>query len=158
MEIKTILVPVDFSEFTRNVMEYATFIAQSFHSRMIVVHVLQTFDIGEAVNWMETIIPAQPGLDLLGQIRESAEKQLASLKAQYADLPVSIITRIEEGVPFVEIVRLAAREEVDLIVMGSHGRTGIRHLLIGSVAEKVVRKAPCPVLCVKSKEFQFQMV
>ncbi len=158
MQIRTILVPVDFSEFTRMVMDYAAFIAKNFNSRMIVLHVLQSFEISEAVNWMEAVMPVRPGVDLLGQVRESAEKQLASLKAQYADLPVSIAARIEEGVPFVEIVRVAARDDVDLIVMGSHGRTGIRHLLIGSVAEKVVRKAPCPVLCVKNKEFQFQMV
>ena len=56
------------------------------------------------------------------------------------------------GVPFVEIIKAARDKDIDLIVIGTHGRTGLAHMLIGSVAEKVVRKAPCPVLSVKSKK------
>ncbi len=158
MEIKTILVPVDFSEFTEKVLEHAVFFASCLNSRLVVLHVLQTFQINEAVTWMETFLPPQPEKDLFDQLRQAAKLKLESIKSRYAGLGISIETRTEEGVPFVEIVRLAADENVDMIIMGSHGRTGIQHLLIGSVAEKVIRKAPCPVLCVKSRDFQFQMV
>ena len=65
--------------------------------------------------------------------------------------------QVEVGVPFVEIVRAARESGTDLIVMGSHGRTGLEHLLIGSVAERVVRKAPCSVLVVRDKARQFVM-
>jgi nucleotide-binding universal stress UspA family protein len=158
MEIKTILVPVDFSEFMEKVMEYAGFFAQRFNSSLLVFHVLQTYQISEAVTWMETFLPPQPEKQLIDQLRDSAEQKLEELKNRYSKLQISITTRIEEGVPFVEIVRTASEENVDMILMGSHGRTGIKHLLIGSVAEKVIRKAPCPVFCVKSEEFRFQMV
>ena len=61
------------------------------------------------------------------------------------------------GSPFLQVVRMARKEGVDLIVMGTHGRTGLAHVLMGSVAEKVVRKAPCPVLTVKHPEHEFVM-
>ena len=64
---------------------------------------------------------------------------------------------IEEGYPFPRIIEIARKHEVDLIVMGTHGRTGLAHALLGSVAEKVVRKAPCPVLTVKHPEHEFVM-
>ena len=63
-----------------------------------------------------------------------------------------------EGRPFVEIIRYARENEIDLIVISTHGRTGLKHALFGSVAEKVVRKAPCPVLVVKRQERDFVML
>jgi nucleotide-binding universal stress UspA family protein len=68
-------------------------------------------------------------------------------------LRVEEITRI--GVPFLEIIKVAKEKEVDLIVMGTHGRTGLAHVLIGSVAEKVVHHAHCPVLTVKHPQYKF---
>ena len=67
------------------------------------------------------------------------------------------LTKVLNGVPFVEIIRYARESEMDLIVMGTHGRTGLGHLLIGSVTERVVRKSPCPVLTVKHPEHEFVM-
>ena len=82
--------------------------------------------------------------------REKLEKKLL------AEVPEEIQNRVETtilfGVPFVEIIKAARDKDIDLIVIGTHGRTGLAHMLIGSVAEKVVRKAPCPVLSVKSKK------
>ena len=66
-------------------------------------------------------------------------------------------TDIREGKAFVEIIKKAKEDDADLIVMGSHGRSGLSHILIGSVAEKVTRKAPCPVFIVKAKDTQFVM-
>ena len=64
---------------------------------------------------------------------------------------------MREGKAFVEIIKTARKDDIDLIIMGSHGRTGLSHVLIGSVAERVVRKAPCPVLIVKDKHTKFEM-
>lgn len=64
---------------------------------------------------------------------------------------------VQEGKAFEEIIKTAKKEDIDLIVMGSHGRSGRQHILIGSVAEKVIRKAPCPVLIVKAKDTKFEM-
>lgn len=68
---------------------------------------------------------------------------------------LKVATVIRQGKAFVEIIREAKEKDMDMIVMGSHGRTGISHMLIGSVAEKVVRKANCPVLIVRDKNTQF---
>jgi nucleotide-binding universal stress UspA family protein len=85
---------------------------------------------------------------------QSTRKQLE--KKLLDHVPEEIQNRVETiilfGVPFLEIIITAKDKNVDLIVIGTHGRTGIAHMLIGSVAEKVVRKAPCPVLSVKSKK------
>ncbi len=79
---------------------------------------------------------------------QSLSEQLCSIQAP--DSKVSIEHRLEEGIPAAEILRVAQETKCDLIVMGTHGRTGMAHLLMGSVAEQVVRKALCPVMIVKT--------
>jgi nucleotide-binding universal stress UspA family protein len=89
------------------------------------------------------MIPPPPG-----GVREAISEQLAGVRAADPTLPVE--HRLEVGDPVAEILRVAQESKCDLIVMGTHGRTGLAHLLMGSVAEKVVRKAACPVLVVKT--------
>jgi len=67
----------------------------------------------------------------------------------------TIHREVREGTPFYEIVRFAQEQDIDLIVMGTHGHTGLAHMLLGSVTEKVVRRAPCPVLTVRHPEHEF---
>ena len=155
--IKKILVPTDFSEPTREVMEYALMLARSFSAKLLLLNVHQVIPITEAVTWLEMGVPPVPETGLWEQLKEAAEKQMARLKELYQDAGVDLEARVIEGVPFVEIIRFADREKADLIVMGSHGRTGVRHLLMGSVAEKVSHKATCPVLVIKPKDFKFEM-
>ena len=88
--------------------------------------------------------------------REYGDDGLEELAARLGEgHGCEITTRLREGQPFVEIVTVARDEDADLIVMGTHGRTGLAHMLIGSTAEKVVRMAPCPVLTVKHPEHEF---
>ena len=155
--IKKILVPTDFSEPTREVMEYALLLARSFQAKLLLLHVHQVVPITEAVTWLEMGVPPVPEPGLWEQLKEAAQKQMARLCEIYRDAGVELEGRVIEGVPFVEIIRETEREKADLIVMGSHGRTGVRHLLMGSVAEKVSRKAACPVLVIKPKDFKFEM-
>ena len=91
--------------------------------------------------------------DLLQTWEANAERQLAEL--DQADLKSERATSV--GHPFVEIIRYAKANEIDLIVIGTHGRGPVKHLLLGSVAEKVVRKAPCPVLTVRQPGHTFVM-
>jgi nucleotide-binding universal stress UspA family protein len=156
-QIKTILVPTDFSEPTREVMEYAILLARTFGAKLILLHVHQTLPLTEAVNWLDMGVPPVAETELWKQLKAAAEKQMARLKEHYQDAGVDLEARVIEGVPFVEIIRFADHEKLDLIVMGSHGLTGVRHLLMGSVAEKVSRKASCPVLVIKPKDFNFEM-
>jgi nucleotide-binding universal stress UspA family protein len=87
--------------------------------------------------------------ELLNQLIATAGRQLDELKAVVADKGVGVETTVITGRPPQSIVDYAATEGFDLIVMGTHGRTGLSHAFLGSVAERVVRKAPCPVLTVR---------
>ena len=155
--IQTILVPTDFSEPTREVMEFAVYLAKTFRAKLMLLHVFQTLPLAEAVNWLDTVAPPVAESGLWEQLKTAAQQQMARLKEKYQNAGVELETRLVDGVPFVEIIRLAKEEKIGLILMGSHGHTGVRHLLIGSVAEKVVRKATCPVLVVKPQNFHFEM-
>jgi nucleotide-binding universal stress UspA family protein len=95
-----------------------------------------------------------PSEQFIEQIRQEGRKGLDEFAAK--NLPgVPVKTAFLEGHPFVEIIRYARETKIDLIVIATHGRTGIKHALFGSVAEKVIRKAPCPVLVVKREERDF---
>ena len=119
------------------------------HSTLHVLHVIPNPD--SADNWSIGATGVQPA-ELLLTWQEDARKRLASIvpKGSVGEL----VTQV--GHPFVEIVRYAREHEIDLIVMGTHGRGPIGHMLMGSVAEKVVRKAPCPVLTVRHPEHRFE--
>jgi nucleotide-binding universal stress UspA family protein len=90
------------------------------------------------------------------------DETLAQLKTKLLDcIPeemrddMNVEALVVQGIPFVEIISTAKRNDVDMIVLGSHGRTGISHMMMGSVSEKVVRKAPCPVLTVRKSDHKF---
>jgi nucleotide-binding universal stress UspA family protein len=147
--IRKILVPVDFSESSRAALAYAAELAQRFGATIDLVHVWQ------APTFIPTAtLPEVPNVDanIVNLVRKNAEDAtahaLADAKAQ--GLPVEN-ARCEPGVPARGIVDIAKADGYDLIVIGTHGRTGLSHAMMGSVAEKVVRLAPCPVLTVRSE-------
>ena len=135
---KNILVPTDFSDTAQHALEYARALASSFKATLHVVHVVpdQTWSI-EGTGWS---LP-----DLLGAWEQEAQTRLEALKAP--DLPMQ--TQAMRGQPFAEINQYAKAHEIDLIVMGTHGHGAVQRMLLGSVAEKVVRTASCPVLTVR---------
>jgi nucleotide-binding universal stress UspA family protein len=134
-----ILVPLDFSEPSNQALDYALELASKLGARLTLVHVFQTPSVGT---------PAlEPSLATYFQQLELEATQTMDDHAQRgraAGLAADGI--IMHGVPFQQIINLARARHVDLIVMGTHGRTGLQHFVLGSVAEKVVRLAPCPVL------------
>ena len=144
MDMKKILVPSDFSEHSDKAFQWAQELATKWEAQILVVHV---YSIAPPP-------PIMPGtaVDLTqyeASIRTDAEAKLRDFIAQPSIDSSRVEARIVMGYPFHEICQLAEQENIDLIVMGSHGRTGIRHVLLGSVAERVVRHAPCPVLVVR---------
>ncbi len=146
IEWKRICCPVDFSKPSRAALETAVELARRFEAELTIFHAFAvsglTFPTGDVMLTQNMIDRADLEVDeLLGSWKKEAE-QLGAPK-------VSATKAI--GVPFVEIVRFAREGSFDLIIMGTHGRTGLKHALLGSVAEKVVRKAPCPVLTVRPK-------
>ncbi|MFQ5638711.1 MAG: universal stress protein [bacterium] len=152
--IKKILVPVDFSENSRMALDWAMSFADKLDAKVVLFHAFEIPDVMKE--------PAQRhGLlknDMIGRAKEEVVKELQAFADKYDEDRITVAPEIGEGKPFVEIIKAAKNFDADLIVMGTHGRTGLSHMLIGSVAEKVVRKAPCPVLTVKHPDFKFEML
>ncbi|EKB17863.1 MULTISPECIES: universal stress protein [Aeromonas] len=139
--IKTLLCPVDFSQMSRTVLDYAVFMAQSHQAQLKLIHVvdqLHGFDSYKILH--------MTAVEITHEMERQARTQLKEL---IATLPIPATFDIRFGRAADEIIIQAKEDEVELIVMGSHGRSGISHLLVGSVAESVVRHAPCPVLVVR---------
>ncbi|MGH7127051.1 MAG: universal stress protein [Planctomycetaceae bacterium] len=153
IQLSRILVPTDFSEHSKPALDYACAFAEQFGSELHLVHVLQ--DLVGLVPEPGMGVPP-PG-DYVQELTASAEQALAELpSAEWTD-KFHVVRATRHGPPFVEIIRYARDQDVDLIVLGTHGRSGLVHVLLGSVAEKVVRKAPCPVLTVRPSGHQFVM-
>jgi len=150
MEIRRILVPVDFSAQADAAFEYALDLAAKLDAKVILLHVFQV----PAFAFPDASIPL-PAQTLI-EVQNASRTHLDKLEARARKAKVGATSILLEGAPFVEIVRAARTEKADLIVMGTHGRTGLRHALMGSTAEKVVRKAPCAVLVVRSPDARFE--
>jgi nucleotide-binding universal stress UspA family protein len=151
IRLAKILLPTDLSAYASYAQPYAVELASAYEADLHLVYVVDS-------HWMGPIASVEfPGRieDGLRHSREAGEKALRALQAQISGLEVRAQVLI--GAPHVEIVRYARREEIDLIVIATHGRMGLAHALIGSVAEKVVQMAPCPVLTVKHPEHEFVM-
>ena len=139
---RRILVPTDFSPYSEAALDYAVELAKSVGASILLLHVFRP----PALDLPEDMIVGIA--DATGRILESAERTLASSVEVYRSSNVPIETLIEHGVPWRTIVDAAAKLDAPMIVMGTHGRSGVMHALMGSVAEKVVRTATCPVLAI----------
>jgi nucleotide-binding universal stress UspA family protein len=140
MASQRFLVPIDFSDYANQALDYAINLAGKLEARLTLLHVIQSVPLGGVD--MGVTLPYTYLQDLEAEIMQSMQSHLARVTA--AGLEGEIV--VVHGVPFHEIVETAKMHKVDLIVMGTHGHTGLQHILLGSVAEKVVRLAPCPVL------------
>jgi len=151
IRLTKLLVPTDFSEDSEQAARYAVELAKRFQAEIHCIHVV---DIPADLLSTSDYYMTGPSEAFLDQIREESKKNLEAFAKKNLE-GVGVRTAFLEGSPFVEIIRYAHNQEIDLVVIATHGRTGLRHVLFGSVAEKVVRKAPCPVLVVKRKERDF---
>ena len=140
LAVNTILHPTDFSERSQYAFWLACSLARDYGARLIVLHVVAAPAVvyGEGV-----VVPPNPE-----ELRAAAQEELDRLQAPRADVRAE--RRLAEGDAVEETLRVAQEANADLIVMGTHGRTGLGRLLMGSVAEQVVRRASCPVLTVKA--------
>jgi nucleotide-binding universal stress UspA family protein len=154
LEVRRILVPVDFSEAAGRVLDYALDIARDRGAEVTLLHVVGV-----------PAAPFDPAYGVLADPRLPADlaagaaKGLADLverAAPSAGRGVVVKTKVLSGAPAREIAREAREGNFDLVVVGTHGRTGLRHVFLGSVAENVVRLAPCPVLTVRLKGFEIE--
>lgn len=145
MNAKHILCPIDFSTHGEGAITYATSLAKEYDAEL---HLLHIYERHTAIDAGFATAPV-PESDL-----EAERKKLEAIAPTAKD--VRFRRKFIEGLPSDDIVKYAVEENIDLIVMGTHGRTGLGRLLMGSVAEAVVRRAPCPVLTIKqpAKELQ----
>jgi nucleotide-binding universal stress UspA family protein len=151
IDLNKILVPTDFSKYSEVALAYAAAFAEKFGAEIHLLHVVQ--DVGVFVPDLVTAAPPMvPSVDQLTAAARSALERI--VKENKLDrFPVHL--HVSQGTAFYEIIRMAREADADLIILGTHGRTGLKHVLMGSVAEKVVRKAPCPVLTVRHPEHEF---
>ena len=138
MQVKKILVPTDFSEQSEAALKHATALARDSGAMLLIVHVHEPLEV-----YADTGFSGYPVTD------SDADAKRALNEVKPPDENVGYAHRLLNGSPANEIARLAEEEGVDMIVMGTHGRSGLTRLLMGSVAEATVRKALCPVLTVK---------
>jgi nucleotide-binding universal stress UspA family protein len=130
-------------------LPYAVELSRSYAAKIYLVHVVDA-------HWAGPVASAEfPGMveNQIEANKESAREAMEQMRAELGDVEVEI--QVLVGAPHVEIVRFARSEEIDLVAVATHGRTGLAHALIGSVAEKVVQMAPCPVLTIKHPEHEF---
>ncbi|HEX8476409.1 MAG TPA: universal stress protein [Pyrinomonadaceae bacterium] len=146
MNIRSILVPTDFSECAARAVPAAAALARQFKARVICVHVVEP--VVPAVGWTPVAEPL-PTADISEHLEDSAASELPKVSEQEEFAGLDVEDLIVHGAAASEIVRLAKEREVDLIVISSHGRTGLGRMLFGSTAESVTRHAHCPVLVVK---------
>ncbi|HYE64178.1 MAG TPA: universal stress protein [Pyrinomonadaceae bacterium] len=146
MEIRSILLPTDFSECANYALPYATSLARSAGASIICVHVIEP--VVPTVGYTGIAEPL-PIADLSEQLADSATRELPKVARHEECAGLNVEEVIAHGDAASEIVRVAKERGVDLIVISSHGRTGLGRILFGSTAEAVVRHAPCPVLVVK---------
>lgn len=140
----TILVAIDFSDSSDNAFQLALSMAQKFSAHLIILHV-----VNEPIDLRGFYVPHISFEKLEEEIEEGAEKMMQSFCRQHIDDFSDYETLIVPGMPYQQIIAQAEEKGAKLIILGTHGRTGLDHVLFGSTAEKVVRKSKLPVLTVR---------
>ena len=138
--VRHILVPIDFSEYANYAVDYAIELAKTLQARLTFLHVIHLTPLAMGSLDEAAFIP------YLADIETEIQQQMQTLQNRIHQEGLQGETIAVRGVPFQTIIETAESQEADLIVMGTHGRTGLTHVLMGSVAERVVRLAPCAVL------------
>lgn len=146
MPISQILVPVDFSDVSMQALEYAVDLAKGVGAEVAAVFVVEPLYYAAPPTAYGA---ASQVAMMLDDQRKLGREQLAKLAATMAKRGVKLRTVLQEGTPYERIADTAKRLKADLLVMATHGRSGLTHLLMGSVTEKVVRMSPCPVLTLR---------
>ena len=141
---KTILYPTDFSDVASSALQFVKQLKEAGAKDVIVLHVIDIRGIDALSRYASRDL-----IEIENLMEEEIEKKLDQLEQELTECGLTVKVRIERGVPFREILRVEEEEDVSLIVLGSHGVSNIEEMFLGSVSEKVIRKAKSPVLVVK---------
>ncbi|MDH4128331.1 MAG: universal stress protein [Spirochaetota bacterium] len=151
IELKNILCPIDFSDYSYNALRYAVILAEQFNSKIHVIHILPILPFSHVpYHYHDDILVIEEKAKL------SAEEELIKISNEKIPSNLQKCTQlIKDNNPFVGITNYAKENNIDLIVISTHGYGGLKHTLFGSTAERVVRKSSCPVLTIKHPEHEF---
>lgn len=152
INLKKILYPTDFSEYADHARMYVIEMAKAFNAKVILMHTIQAPSHYEVAYHYELALNPEE----IGEKRQkAADKKINEIAQLIREEGVEVETVITLGSAFVDIVSTARKQEIDLVILSTHGWGFIKHVLMGSTAERVVRKAPCPVLTVRKEEHEF---
>jgi nucleotide-binding universal stress UspA family protein len=151
IDLHQVLVPTDFSQCSKSALVYGVALADRFGARLHLLHVVQDL----ALFIPDMVMVAPPVAPSVTELKQAALGAFDRLIADNKLDPAKLVREVREGAPFYEILEYAKEANIDLIVMGTHGHTGLAHVLLGSVTAKIVRQAPCPVLTVHHPEHEF---
>jgi nucleotide-binding universal stress UspA family protein len=140
-----ILYPTDFSEVATKALQYVKLLREAGGQEVVVVHVIDQSNL----ELLSSYSPIQDYMNIEKEIQEKASQEIEFIANGLKQLGYSVKTRIERGIPFREILRVTEEEQPSVIVVGSHGKSNLEEILLGSVSEKVVRKVKYPVMVVK---------
>lgn len=152
IRIQKILLPTDFSELSATAVKYACELVAKFGAELHLLHTLELHADSTPAFGLGLALP-----NYVSESRAAAEKSLAGVLDPKWSAGRTVIHAVLEGSPTAQIIRYSREHDIDLIVLSTHGRTGLSHVLMGSVAENVVRTASCPVLTVRPAGHQFVM-
>jgi nucleotide-binding universal stress UspA family protein len=150
IRLQRVLVPTDFSDSARHALTYGVSFAEEYRAELLLLHVVETVPMGYA----SELFPV-PMAEVFQQVSGYARTELARLSEVASQKGIAVRELVVQGKPSAEIVRVARDEAVDMIVLGTHGRGVLDKALFGSTTERVVRKAPCPVLTCHLVEHEF---
>ncbi len=147
MKVERILFPTDFSEGSNHALHFAADFAKHYDAKLYILHVI--YDVMKATS---SHIPHVSTDELYEELDKWAMDEISNCCVEEVRNLKDVEKKVVKGVPYEEIIKIASDEKIDIIVMGTYGRTGLDRFLFGSTAERVVRKAPCPVLTVRVPE------
>jgi nucleotide-binding universal stress UspA family protein len=150
MALQKILVPVDFSPASEKALQYGLSLAAQFSSEILLMHVVEAPFYPTELGYVPVEVES-----LNKGIKQAAEKEMARWSQEHVPADVEVQTLIRVGHPYQEITQAARKLGADLIVVSTHGYTGLKHVFLGSTAERIVRHAGCPVLVVRENEKDF---
>ena len=147
VEIRRILFCHDFSDTADFALSYAVLMAEKFSASLYLIHVIEENTSQQA--FTESLISEGQLRRIHEDVEKNAEQRLDDIRESHVSTLKECHPVISKGMPFLEIINVAKEKEIDLIIMGTHGRTGLSHLFFGSVAERVLRESSCPVMTVR---------
>ena len=147
MKVEKILFPTDFSEGSFHALPFAVDLSKHYNSKLYILHVI--YDVAKATN---SHIPHVSSDELYKEMSAWAQGEIESCCIEEIRGLPNVDKVVLKGIPYEEVIEFAEKQKIDMIVMGTYGRKGLERFLFGSTAERVVRRAPCPVMTVRVSE------